>query len=170
MEIKMHTRRIGRLAALLMICLLYGCVQVQELDPPHAATTSEAGETAAPVLAARQEHDVQILAVNVTWPDSVQDLRQVQVQLAVAIENRGNETAQDLELDIILRDDAKQVVTRHVEKVTELAPGEVVVPTIQSTLSPPYSASYDLMIALEPVPGETQLANNRKRFEIHIEP
>jgi len=153
----------------LLLLGLAGCAEVEVVDTTPISETT--GGFASPLPAEAGRHDLAVLAVDFDPPLSYQELivRRRSVVLLVVIENRGTAT----ERDVVVRAELstpedKALVLSRTSGVTSIAPGEIQIVRFDQLPKFPYHETYHLEIAVEPAPGEGNVADNNKAFDIQI--
>ena len=144
---------------------LLGCIPGVEVLQP---ATSMPLATVAP-----EEHALAIIGVDFDPPlDHAQVLANGGVTLLVAIENRGLADEAEVKLAVRLLDGAAGQGDRVLlnERVTlkELVAGEVRILPFTQVSQLPQRNSYELVVALDPVPGERDIADNYRTYDILI--
>ena len=118
-------------------------------------------------IPARDKHDIAVLSVDFDPPLGTPGRRSKDSALLVAVDNRGTETGKDLVLVVRLAaEDLAEVTARFEEPVGKLAPGEVKVVRLTGLADVPLRSSRWLTVQVEPIQGETNVANNSKTLRI----
>jgi hypothetical protein len=157
----LHLKRLALLAAII-ISSLTGCIQIEVVDHQE----EDNAETPTP-----DEHDLAILAVDfepqldyeqiVNNPDGI--------TLLIAVENTGMSTETDVLIEAQLCcDEARTIIAERSAKIASIAPGETQVVRFAQIPRPPYRQAYQLSVQAVAVPGETNLANNSRIYDINI--
>ncbi len=131
--------------------------------PPVAAVS-----TVAP-----PEHGIAVLAIDFDPPlDSDEILTSSGVTLLVAVENQGTSDEQDVPVKALLLDVSDNATERELfdETVTipSLEGGELRVVRFTQVSQVPLLESYRLLVRVEPVPGEVDLRDNTRTFDIVV--
>ena len=150
-----------------MIGMLFaGCSSRIEVVQPDGLPLS-AVATVAP-----REHGVTILAIDFDPPlDSADILTSSGVTLLVAVENQGISAEHDIPIEAMLLDVAGESQRELYEEtviIPELAAGELRVVRFTQVSQVPLLESYRLRVSAAPVPGEVDLADNTRTFDIVI--
>jgi hypothetical protein len=157
----LHLKRLALLAAII-ISSLTGCIQIEVVDHQE----EDNAETPTP-----DEHDLAILAVDfepqldyeqiVNNPDGI--------TLLIAVENTGMSTETDVLIEAQLCcDEARTIIAERSAEIASIAPGETQVVRFAQIPRPPYRQAYQLSVQAVAVPGETNLANNSRIYDINI--
>ncbi|MHB0877240.1 MAG: hypothetical protein ACYC5O_14475 [Anaerolineae bacterium] len=147
--------------------LVAACSSVRVVESP---TRAAAGVP----TAGRPNHDLAILAAEIYPP--LEALLQTSagrsdLQLTVAIENRGSVAERDVIVEAWLRApgggaDALLLTAKTI--VPYVTPGEVEVAKLTASGDIPLLQSYTLEVSVRPVPSETLLTNNTSVYSISV--
>jgi hypothetical protein len=152
---------------------LVGCAQVQIVDATPAAGTPIPLATLASVATQKQEHDLAILAVDFNPPLNYQQLivGPQSLELLVAVENVGQKAEQNVTVraELSSPDNPDMFLTQGAS-MARIAPGEVQIVRLGQLGAIPFHHHYHLEVVVDPVPGEIDSSNNRKAFDIQINP
>jgi hypothetical protein len=154
---------------LLVAAALAGCVEVRVVGATPSALSS--GLPSDPLPAAGQAHNLAVVAVEFDPPLDYQRLilRRQSITLLVALENRGSETEHDVTVQAELSTPADP--TLHLARSTgtpSIAPGEIQVVRFPALSAIPFFDAYHLEVIVDALPGEINLDDNRKAFDIQI--
>jgi hypothetical protein len=90
------------------------------------------------------------------------------ITLLVAVENTGTHTEQGVLVQVQLSDRNGETSFLHKQGVIEIiAPGEIKIVQFRDT-DIPFSYEYELQVSVDPVVGETRLADNYKMYDLLI--
>jgi hypothetical protein len=156
-------------AWVLVLAVLSACAEVDVVDATPAASAPEA--LASPLPGADQARDLAVLAVEFDPPLDYTQLiaRRQAVALLVAVENIGASTEREVAVRAELtteEDPAWRLVQD--ASVASIAPGEIQVVRFAPLGQIPYHHVYRLEVTVQPVEGETNLADNHKVFDIEL--
>jgi hypothetical protein len=158
---------VGALA--LTVLLLTGCVEVQVVDTTPAAEVPDTFTS--PLAAGEGERNMAVLAVDFDPPLSYQQLilRRQAVELLVAVENSGGATERNVTVQAQLSspEDPAFVLAQEASLPT-IASGEIQVVRFAPLKEIPYHQIYRLEVWIDPLPGESDLADNQKAFDIQV--
>ena len=160
----LHLKRLTLMASLIALSLT-GCFQIEVVD--HQEQT----DTTTPSQITPDEHDLAILAVDfepqldyeqiVNNPDSI--------TLLIAVENTGFSTEAGVAIEARLScDEGRTTIVERSAEIASIAPGETQVVRFTQIPRPPYRPAYQLLVQAVAVPGETNLADNLRLYDIHI--
>lgn len=162
----LHLKRLALLAAIIILSLT-GCIQIEVVD--HQKEDNAGTPTLSEITP--DEHDLAILAVDfepqldyeqiVNNPDGI--------TLLIAIENTGMSTETDVLIETQLScDETRTIIAERSAEIASIAPGETQVVRFAQIPRPPYRRAYQLSVQAVAVPGETNLANNSRIYDINI--
>jgi len=151
--------------ALVMVALsLTGCIKIEVIDHQDKADTATSPTP--------DEHDLAILAIDFDPPldDYEQLLNDPEgITLMIAVENTGLSTENDgLVKTQLTADEGETILLERSVEITSIAPGETRVVRFTQIPCPPYRATYQLFVEVVQVPGETNLANNSRTYELRL--
>jgi hypothetical protein len=153
----------------LLLVGLAGCAEVEVVDTTPISETTSGFASPLPDEAGR--HDLAILAVDFDPPLSYQELivRRRSIALLVVIENRGTATERDVVVraELTTPEDKELDLSRS-SAVTSIAPGEIQIVRFDHLTKFPYHETYHLEVVVEPAPGEGNVGDNNKAFDIQI--
>jgi hypothetical protein len=142
-------------------------VEVVDTTPISDATNDFTN----PLSADPGRHDLAILAVDFDPPLSYQQLivRRRSIALLVVLENTGTATERDVVVraELTTPEDEGLVLSR-TSGLSSIAPGEIQIVRFDHLTKFPYYETYHLEVAVEPVPGEGNVDDNSKAFDIQI--
>jgi hypothetical protein len=148
---------------------LGGCAEVEVVDSTPAAASPDL--FGSPLPAGQEKHDLAVMAADVDPPLNYQQLilHRQSVALLVVIENMGSGTERGITVQAQLTspEDPSLSLTREA-RVTSIAPGEIQIVRFSRLGEIPYRQTYRLEVTVVPLPGETDVVNNRKAFDIQI--
>jgi len=152
---------------LLVLVVLPGCTSAVEVLQP-AAATPQAVATVAPCA-----HELAVLAVDFDPPlNSTRILSGGGVTLLVAVENRGLSEEKEVSVSARLLAPNDQTGPRELASETvyvkSLAAGEVRVVRFNQVSQLPQHESYQLVVQIKPVAGETDTADNVRSYDIVV--
>jgi hypothetical protein len=158
-------------ALLLLLLSVAACTDVQVVDTTPFAAAPEAFTS--PLQEGEDRHNLAVLAVEFDPPLDYQQLiilRQP-VALLVVIENTGRATERDVTVraELTSPEDPDLLLTQGAS-VSSIAPGEIQLVRFARLGEIPYHETYHLEVFVDPVDGETGLTDNRKAFDIEIQP
>lgn len=164
----LHLKRLALLAGIVVLSLT-GCIRVEVVDHQGEADA----ETPTPAQIVPDEHDLAILAVDfepqldyeqiVNNPDGI--------TLLVAVENTGISTETDVQIETrLFCDEGRTIIAERSAEIASIAPGETQVVRFTQIPRPSYRPAYQLSVQAVAVPGETNLANNSRIYDINITP
>ncbi len=148
---------------------LSGCIQIQVID--RTPVVSEPAKETSKLQA--QEHNLAILGVDFDPPldyDKIMERKKrgEGVTLLVAVENTGISTEANVAVQITLSKDQDQTpFLKQSGTISSIAPGEIKIIHFKDN-DIPLSYEYHLQVDVNPVNGETQVANNRKNYDLLI--
>jgi len=162
----LHLRRLTLIASVVILSLV-GCSRIEVVDRQEGNDI----ETPTPSQIAPDEHDLAILAVDfepqldyeqiVTDPD--------EITLLIAVENTGLSTETNILVEAQLSaDEGRTVIVEQSAEITSIAPGETQVVRFSRIPRPPYRPTYQLSVQVVVVPGEANMANNLRIYDINI--
>ncbi len=153
----------------LALVTLAGCADIQVVDTTPAAVTSDTFTS--PLTTESKAHDLAVLTLDFDPPLNYQQLivRRQSVKLLVAVENHGSSTERDVivRVELTTPEDPDLIVTQ-AASLASIAPGEIQVASFGRLGELPYHQIYHLEVMVDSVAGESNLANNRKAFDIQI--
>lgn len=152
----------------LLALLVVGCVQVNVVDQPAAATEQAA---AAKELVIGQEHDLAILAVEFDPPLETLKVppEKNEATLQVAVENKGYRKEGNVTVTVQLYGaESDEPISEQTQTLEAIAAGEIKVLKFQSPLPRSYASHYRLEVNVSAVAGETYRLNNHKTFDIRV--
>ena len=160
-------RLIPALMLILLPATLLGCQSSIEVIPPTLPTVQPV------VTAIPSPHAVAIIGVDFDPElDYSQILTNGGVTLLVAVENKGLSAESNVEVKARLLDTADEVRSRELLNQTvvieTLSPGQVRVVRFAQVNDLPLQERYELVVELSPVPGELELHDNTRRFDILV--
>ena len=163
-------RQVATLVTLIVAVLIAsGCVNVEVIDRSSYAIDS----TPAVEQEELEEHNLAVLAVDFDPPLDYEEIldrksRGEGITLLVAVENTGTSTEQVVLVQVQLSDRSSETVYLSKQGVIEtIAPGEIKIVQFRDT-DIPFSYEYELQVSVEPVVGETRLADNHKMYDLLI--
>jgi hypothetical protein len=145
--------------------LLASCTPSLEVVPAHNAPVA-AVSTVTP-----QQHDLALVAVDFDPPlDFAQIRNNGGVTLVVAVENRGQSAEADVRINAYLQDldDQLRELSREAVLLGQLNPGALRVVRFAQVSDLPLRERYRLVVSVEAVAGETDIANNSRNYDIVI--
>ena len=157
------------IALALAASVLSGCIKIQVIDRAPAASRA----TAVIDEVLFEEHDLAVLAVDFDPSLEYEKIiarrsRGEGITLLVAIENTGLQTEQSVAVQIELsRDGTETAFLQKEGSIETIAPGEIKIVHFEDA-EIPFSYQYLLKVYVEPVPGETQLDDNYKSYDLLI--
>ncbi len=153
---------------LLILVLLAGCAEVQEVEPAASGTPDL---FVSPLSGEEGDHNLAVMAAVLDPPLQYQQLilRRQSVTLLVAIENRGASTERNVTVRASLTSprDAKLKLAQEA-KVTSIAPGEIQIVRFARLQEIPYYTAYRLEVKVDPVAGEVDVSDNSKAYDVRI--
>jgi hypothetical protein len=159
------------IASMLILALvtLGGCAQVEIVDATPVASTAEALSSS--LLAENAVDNLAVLAVDFDPPLDYQQFSFPKRSLAllVAVENTGRNTQRDVMVraELSSPENPRFLITQGAS-LASIAPGEVQVVRFSRLGEIPYHQVYRLEVTVDPVPGERDLSDNRRAFDIQI--
>ncbi|MFZ5916111.1 MAG: hypothetical protein ACOYZ7_04200 [Chloroflexota bacterium] len=153
---------------LVIVIGLTGCVKVKVIDLQAGDNVEQA--ISSPTTP--NEHDLAILAVDFDPP--LDDYEQLLddpdgITFLIAIENTGLSTETSVSiLAQLSTDEGETVLVERQAEITSIAPGETQVVRFTHIPCPPYRPTYQLSVEAVAVAGETNLANNFRRYDLQI--
>jgi len=162
----LHLKRLALLAVVLVLSLT-SCIRIEVVD--HQEETDV--DTPTPSQLSPDEHDLAILAVDfepqLDYEQIVNDLDGI--TLLIAIENTGISTETDVLVEAQLScDEGRTLIVERSAEIASIAPGETQVVRFTQIPQPPYRPTYQLFVQVVAVPGESNLANNLRIYDINI--
>jgi hypothetical protein len=149
---------------------LTGCIRVEVIDrQPNIDLTDSVASSVTP-----DEHDLAILAVDFDPP--LDDYEQLLddpdgITLMIAIENTGLSTESDVLIAAQLStDEGETILVEREAEIVSIAPGETQVVRFTNIPCPPYRPAYRLSVKSVAVPGETNLVDNFRLYDLHLIP
>jgi hypothetical protein len=89
--------------------------------------------------------------------------------LLVVVENRGTESERNVHLNVSLSGtSAADLLLQAERSISELAAGQTRVERFPVHLPIPFRSAYQLEVSVEPVEGETNLANNSRVYRFQL--
>lgn len=156
-------------ALLLVLSVITGCVEVEVRDATPAASAPDT--FASPLPGEDKDHNLAILAVDFDPPLDYQQLIILRrsITLLVAVENRGTSTEREVAVRAKLSTpEDPDLLFSQGASVSSIAPGEIQVVRFAQFGRIPYHQIFRLEVAVDPVKGESDLADNSKAFDIEI--
>jgi hypothetical protein len=154
---------------LLSVLSLVGCADVSIVDKEPTLSTPDALTNPAP--SGDGTHNLAVLAVDFDPPLTYQQLviRPQSVELLVAVENTGKVTERDVTVRAQLStpQNPDGLLTQGAS-LASIAPGEIQIVHFARLSEIPFHETYILEVVVEPVPGETDLTDNTRAFELQI--
>lgn len=163
----LHLKRLT-LTAVIVVLSLTGCIKVEVID--HQEETDIDTATSSPITP--DDHDLTILAVDFDPP--LDDYEQLinnpdGMTLLIAVENTGLSTEADVLIEVQLSaDEGETIIVERSAEIASIAPGETQVIRFTQISSLPYRPAYQLSVQTVAVPGETNLANNSRVYDLHL--
>lgn len=149
---------------------LTGCIKVEVIDrQSEIDITNTISSSRVP-----EEHDLAILAVDFDPP--LDDYEQLLdnpdgITLMIAVENTGLSTELDVLIDAHLStDEGETILVEGQAEIASIAPGETQVVRFTDIPCPPYRPVYRLSVRAVAVPGEANLVDNSRVYDLHIIP
>lgn len=164
-SVRLHLKRL-MLTAIVVILGLTGCIKVEVID--HQQKTDTAPSS--PITP--DDHDLTILAVD--FDPQLDDYEQLLnnpdgLTLLIAVENNGLSTENDVQIEAQLSaDEGETIILEQIAEIVSIAPGETQVIQFTQIPCPPYRPVYQLSVQTVAVPGETNLANNSRVYDLHL--
>jgi hypothetical protein len=160
----LHLKRLTLMASLIALSLT-GCFQIEVVD------YQEETDTTTPSQITPDEHDLAILAVDfepqLDYEQIVNNLDNI--TLLIAVENTGISTETDVAIEARLScDEGRTTIVERGAEIASIAPGETQVVRFTQIPRPPYRPVYQLSVQAVAVPGETNLADNLRLYDINI--
>jgi hypothetical protein len=156
---------------LLAVLSLAGCAEVKVIDATPAVYTPEA--LTSPLPKGPVERNLVVLAVDFDPPLEYEQLllRRQPISLLVAIENVGAIKEQDITVRAQLStlEDPEFLLTQGAS-ISSIAPGEIQVVRFGQLGAIPLHKTYSLEVIVDAVQGESDLTDNRKAYDIQIQP
>lgn len=149
------------LALCALLAASCGSVRVVEAPTPAAAVAT----------VGRPSHDLAILAAEINPSlDAVLQSRTKpsDLQLTVAVENRGSAAERDVIVEAWLRTNSQTVLLSAKTIVPLVNPGEIAVAKLSASGDIPLMSSYSLEVSIRPVPAETSITNNTSTYSISV--
>lgn len=144
-----------------LLFLLTSCVRVTENAPDKGLPAS--GDDPTEIAAVR---DLRVAAIEFDSKQAV--LSGGHLALLVVIENRGSEPEQNVPVRVVLFDDADQVVLNSVEYATTIAKHDTAIIRFEGDLPGTLKSRYQLRVAVDSVPGETNVLNNIRVYDVAV--
>jgi hypothetical protein len=158
--------RVGLGAVLFLLALLLAaCAPSLEVVPDRGVPQTPVS-TVTP-----QQHDLAIVAVDFDPPlDFAQIRSNGGVTLLVAVENRGQSAEADVRITAQLQDpnDRLRELSREAVIVGQLNAGALRMVRFTQVSDLPLRERYRLLVSVEAVTGETDIANNSRSYDIVI--
>ena len=158
--------RVGLGAVLFLLALLLAaCAPSLEVVPDRRAPLTPVS-TVTP-----QQHDLAIVAVDFDPPlDFAQIRNNGGVTLLVAVENRGQSTEADVRITAQLQDpnDRLRELSSEAVMLGQLNAGALRMVRFTQVSDLPLRERYRLVVSVEAVAGETDIANNSRSYDIVI--
>lgn len=158
-------------AWLVAVLVLAGCAEVKVTDATPVVYTPEA--LTSPLSGSTVERNLVVLAVDFEPPLEYEQLllRREPIALLVAVENTGAIKEQDVTVRAQLStlEDPEFLLTQGAS-ISSIAPGEIQVVRFGQLGSIPLHRTYSLEVIVDAVPGESDLADNRKAYDIQVQP
>ncbi len=162
-------RRPGIAGALLLILLLLaGCAEVQVVEPVPSGTPDL---LVSPLSSGDEDHNLAVMAAVLDPPLQYEQLiiRRQSVTLLVVIENRGDSTERDVAVRARLTSPRDAALDLSQESsITSIAPGEIQIVRFARLQEIPYYSAYRLEVSVDAVPGELDLRDNSKVYDVRI--
>lgn len=149
--------------------IVSGCVNIEVIDRSSYTANGISGAGQEEL----DEHDLTVLAVDFDPPLVYEEIlarksRGEGITLLVAVENTGTHTEQGVLVQVQLSDRNGETSFLHKQGVIEIiAPGEIKIVQFRDT-DIPFSYEYELQVSVDPVVGETRLADNYKMYDLLI--
>jgi len=123
------------------------------------------------IPSAGEWHDIAIISLDtdppLRWVHSLAEAERV--ALVAAVDNRGNQRETHLLVTATLRTwGSEEILLRRTQVIDELAPGEAQVVRFSGIWGVPLRARYLLTVAVQPVAGEVNTANNERSISITL--
>ena len=153
----------------LIVLMLTGCVEVQVVDTMPAADAPDAFTS--PLPGGEGERNLTVMAVDFDPPLSYQQLilRRQAVELLVAVENSGRATERNVAVRAQLSSpEDPAFVLGQEASLSTIASGEIQIVRFAPLKEIPYHQTYRLEVWVDPLPGESDLADNQKVFDIQV--
>jgi hypothetical protein len=162
----LYLKGLALIAGVVLLCLT-GCNRIEVVDRQEGSDT----EAPIPSQVTPDEHDLAILAVDfepqLDYEQIVSDLNGI--TLLVAVENTGLSTETGVLVEAQLSaDDGRTVIVERSAEIASIAPGETQVVRFSQLPRPPYRPTYQLSVQAVAVPGEANLTNNLRVYDITI--
>ena len=159
-------KRLALIASVVILSLI-GCTRIEVVDRQEGTDT----ETPTPSQVTPDEHDLAILAVDfepqLDYEQIVNNLDNI--TLLIAVENTGISTETDVAIEARLScDEGRTTIVERDAEIASIAPGETQVVRFTQIPRPPYRPAYQLSVRAIAVPGETNLADNLRLYDINI--
>lgn len=152
------------------VFLLAGCAEVKVIDATPAVYTPEA--LTSPLSNGTLERNLVVLAVDFEPPLEYEQLllRRQPISLLVAIENMGAMKEKDVTVRAQLStlEDPDFLLTQGAS-ISSIAPGEIQVVRFGQFGAIPLHKTYSLEVIVDAVPGESDLTDNRKAYDIQVQ-
>jgi hypothetical protein len=165
-DVFLFRRGLSLVISILALVTLIGCQPSIEVVQP--------GSPVAPPTVAPDERGLAIMGVDFDPPlEGGQLLRTGGVTLLVAVENQGRVTEQAARMTARLYDPASpHGVDLASETITvrSLAPGELRVVRFTQVTDLPVRSQYKLAVEVSPAPGERELGDNLRTYDILVHP
>jgi len=156
------------LIAIIVVSGMTGCIKVEVID--YQEETDTGTTTSSPITP--NDHDLAILAVD--FDPQLDDYEQLLndpegITLLIAIENTGLSTESNILVEAQLSaDEGETILVERNATVDSIAPGETQVIRFSQIPCPPYRPAYQLSVQALTVPGETNLTNNSRMYDLHL--
>jgi len=160
----LHLKKLTLIASLIVLSVT-GCSQVEVVD------RQEEIDITPPSQMIPEEHDLAILAVDfepqLDYEQIVNNLDNI--TLLIAVENTGISTETDVLIEARLScDEGRTVIVERSAEIASITAGETQVVRFTQIPQPPYRPAYQLLVQAVAVPGETNLINNARIYDINI--
>lgn len=162
----LHLKQLALIASIIIL-VLTGCIRVEVVD--HQEKTDV--KATSPSQITPDEHDLAILAMDF---EPQLDYKQIVnnpdgVTLLIAVENTGLSTETDVSIKAQLSaDEGRTIIVERSTEIASIAPGETQVVRFTQIPRPPYRPTYQLSVQVVAVPGETNLVNNSRIYDLLI--
>lgn len=162
----LHLKRLAFMASIVLLTLT-GCIRVEVVDRQKQAAT----ETASPSPITPKEHDLAILAIDF---EPQLDYAQIAnnpdgLTLLIAVENTGLSTEKNVLIEAQLSaDEGRTIIVQRSAEIASIAPGETQVVRFTQIHRPPYRPAYQLSVQVVAAPGETNLTDNVRIYDLLI--
>jgi hypothetical protein len=164
----LNIRIVALLALSLVAFSLSGCGEVKVGSPQPGAAKETLRLEAAP---GEPRRDLAVISLDLDPPVRLLTLGQAapNITLLAAIDNKGNTTERNVVVRATLRSSPSgELLVEYREVLPCVVPGEATLVKFSGLPSIPPRGGYELTVAVDPVPGETILANNVKTLPFQL--